>query len=62
MPKKMQVKMKVSEAEAENEALSSEEMSVDKATKIINSFGQWLLGKLQCLVNNEVIPKIKISE
>ena len=50
--------MKMSDAEAEDGALSSEEMSVDKATKIINSFGQWFLGKLQCLMNNEVILKM----
>ena len=46
MQKEKHVKMKVSGAEAENGALNSEEMSVDKATKIINSFGQWLIGKL----------------
>ena len=43
MPKKLQVKMKVSEAEVENGALSSEEMSVDKATKIINFFSNGYL-------------------
>ena len=59
--KKKHVKMKVSDAEAENEALSSGEMSVDKAAKIINFFWQLLIGKLQCLMNNEVISKIQMS-
>ena len=58
--KNTHVKMKVSDAEAENRAWSSEEMSADSGTKNINSFGQWLIGKLHCLIKDEVMSKIQM--